>query len=152
VTPVVSWGEFAAEAPGLATFGEVRLTAMPAYLGTLRADGSPRVHPVSPIIGSGRLFLFMEPDSPKGHDLRERKSFALHSGVPDTFGTGGEFTVMGEGTYVEDPAERHVASDSAGYSPEDRYILFELTVDEARAHGYGDVAVPIPRRWSIPRA
>lgn len=144
---MVSWGEFAAEAPELAAFGEVRLTALPAYLATLRGDGSPRVHPVSPIIGSGRLFVFMEPGSPKGRDLLARRSFALHSGVPDTFGTGGEFTIMGRGALVVDPDERSIAGDSAGYPPEDRYILFELTVNEARAHGYGDVVVPIPPRW-----
>jgi hypothetical protein len=36
-----------------------------AYLGTLRADGSPRVNPVTPIVGE-QLFLFMEPTSLKG--------------------------------------------------------------------------------------
>ncbi|MGH2405330.1 MAG: pyridoxamine 5'-phosphate oxidase family protein, partial [bacterium] len=50
-----------------------------AYLATLRGDGAPRVHPVTPIVGEGRLFLFMEPTSPKGHDLRRDGRYALHS-------------------------------------------------------------------------
>jgi hypothetical protein len=145
---MVSWGEFAQEAPELATFGADRLSVSPAYLATVRGDGSPRVHPISPIIGSGRLFVFMEPNSPKGRDLRERGSFALHNGVPDTFGTGGEFIVIGDGAVVDDPAARSIATDHAGYAPEDRYVLFELTIDEARANGYGDVALPDPRRWT----
>jgi hypothetical protein len=75
----------------LASFGEGRLHAAPAYLATVRPDGSPRVHPVTPIIGAGGLFLFMEPTSPKGRDLHERGWFAMHSGVPGGEGTGGEF-------------------------------------------------------------
>jgi hypothetical protein len=34
-----------------------------------------------------------EPTSPKGADLRERGWFALHNGVPDNAGTGGEASV-----------------------------------------------------------
>ena len=67
-------------------------------------DGRPRVHPVAPIVGGGRLFVFMEPTSPKVHDLRERCSYALHNGVPDTYGTGGEFSVSGVATPLDDPA------------------------------------------------
>jgi hypothetical protein len=144
---MVSWGEFASEVPELATFGAGRLAGFPAYLATIRADGSPRVHPISPIIGAGRLFVFMEPTSPKGRDLIERGVYAIHNGVADTFGTGGEFIIFGRGTVQEDPESRIVACDSAGYPPEDRYILFELAISEARSNSYGDVALPSPRRW-----
>jgi hypothetical protein len=133
--------------PELATFGEGRLAGSPAYLATIRGDSSPRVHPISPIIGAGRLFVFMEPTSPKGRDLIERGFYALHSSVADTFGTGGEFIIFGQGTLQEDPESRSVACDSAGYPPEDRYILFELTISEARSNSYGDVALPRPRQW-----
>jgi hypothetical protein len=52
-----AWGEFAAQAPELAEFGALRLTATPAYLATVDDSGAPRVHPVTPIVGDGRLFL-----------------------------------------------------------------------------------------------
>jgi hypothetical protein len=143
---MVNWGEFAVQAPELATFGEGRLVS-PAYLATIRGDGRPRVQPISPIIGSGHLFVFIEPPSPKGHDLRERASYALHNGVADAFGTGGEFAVFGHGVLIDDPALRSVACDCAGYPPEDRYQLFELSVSGARANSYGDVPLPNPRRW-----
>ena len=56
---MATWGELAIEAPGLAAFGAERLGKGVAYIATVRRDGSPRVHPVTPIIGAGRLFVFM---------------------------------------------------------------------------------------------
>jgi hypothetical protein len=147
---VSRWAYFEDQAPDLAAFGRDRLTAGPAYLATVRADGTPRVHPVAPIIGAGRLFVFMEPTSPKGRDLLQRQCFALHSGVPDTFGTGGEFHLRGKATLLEDMELRAQAVAASGYQPEDRYILFELGVSEARCHGYGDVPLPEPSRWAVP--
>jgi hypothetical protein len=144
---MTSWGEFAAQAPELAAFGAARLAIPPAYIATIRADGTPRVHPMTPIIGNGQLFVFMEPTSPKGHDLVARRSYSLHSSVADTFGTGGEFFIRGEGTLAEDPESRVAATAAAGYDPADRYILFTLRITEARCNGYGDVPLPDPTRW-----
>jgi hypothetical protein len=141
------WSAFAAEAPALAAFGEERLRAAPAYLATVRADGSPRVHPVTPILGAGGLFLFMEPTSPKGRDLRERGRFAMHNGVPDMNGTGGEFWIAGRGEPVEDVTVRAEVAHAAAYAPDDRYVLFELSVADVRCNGYGDVALPPVTRW-----
>jgi hypothetical protein len=99
------------------------------------------------------LFLFMEPTSPKGHDLRERRSFALHNGVLDTAGTGGEFAVSGRAAFVTDLDTRAAAVGAASYAPDNRYILFELLVSAASCQGYGDVALPTVRRWrAVPMA
>ena len=145
----VAWGEFAAQAPELAEFGAQRLAAVPAYLATVDASGAPRVHPVTPIVGDGRLFLFMEPTSPKGDDIVRRGSYALHCHVPDSNGTGGEFYVRGRGERVDSPQLRAAAVDAASYTPNDRYVLFELRIAEARCNGYGDVALPEPRSWRV---
>ena len=83
VPRVLGWDEFTKLEPELARFGVGRLTAAPAYLATIRRTGAPRVHPVTPIFFDDRLFLFMEPTSPKRRDLLDRGLFALHSGVPD---------------------------------------------------------------------
>ena len=144
------WSELLAAAPELAGFGAERLAVAPAYLATVRATGAPRVHPVTPIIGAGGLFLFMEPTSPKGRDLRERSWYALHNGVPDIRGTGGEFSVIGRAVPVDEPDVRVAAARAASYTPADRYVLFELHVAEARCLGYGDVPLPEPRRWTDP--
>ena len=142
-----SWGEFAAAEPALASFGADRLAGLPAYLATVREDGTPRVHPVTPVVTADGLFVFMESTSPKGRDLRERGRYALHNGVPDTEGSGGEFFVSGTGYLVEDASVRATAERAASYDPEARYVLFELRVSEARCNGYGDVPLPDHRRW-----
>jgi hypothetical protein len=144
----IGWGELGEREPELARFGADRLTAAPAYLATVRRSGAPRVHPVTPIFTDVGLFLFMEPTSPKGRDLRERGWFALHNGVPDDAGSGGEFSVWGRGLAVDDPDVRSQVVDAASYEPADRYILFEMRLSEARCHGYGDVPLPSTRKWS----
>jgi hypothetical protein len=148
-SPAVSWGEFARREPELAAFGADRLTAMPAYLGTIRRSGAPRVRPVTPIFTGEGLFLFMEPTSPKARDLREKGWFSLHSGVPDNAGSGGEFCIEGVGIGIDDRKSWVDVAAAARYTPLDRYVLFEFLLHEARCHGYGDVPMPSTRKWSI---
>lgn len=90
----------------------------------------------------------MEPTSPKGRDLREREWFALHNGVPDDAGSGGEFSLSCRSRAVDDPETWSLVAGAATSTPADRYVLFELQVCEARCNGYGDVPLPSPRRWS----
>jgi len=104
---------------------------------------------VTPIVGDGRLFLFMEPTSPKGDDIVRRGMYALHCLVPDAHGTGGEFYIRGRGERIDTPHLRAVAAQAASYTPHDRYVLFELRIAEARCRGYGDVALPEPRSWQL---
>jgi hypothetical protein len=144
---VATWGAFAAAEPDLATFVADRLRAAPAYLATVQASGAPRVHPVTPIFTTAGLYLFMEPTSPKGADLRERAWFALHNGVPDNSGTGGEASVHGTGHSIDDDDVRAAVAAAAGYRPADRYVLFELRPTEVRCNGYGDVTLPEHLRW-----
>jgi hypothetical protein len=144
---MTSWGAFAAAEPELAAFVSERLGAAPSYLATVRANGAPRVHPVTPIFTGDGLYLFMEPTSPKGADLRTRGWFALHNGVSDTAGTGGEASLSGTGHAVDDIAVRATVVAAASYNPADRYVLFELQPTEVRSNGYGDVTLPDPQRW-----
>jgi hypothetical protein len=144
---MTTWGTFAAAEPALAAFVAERLQAAPSYVATVRADGSPRVHPVTPIVTATGLYLFMEPTSPKGTDLRERGWFALHSAVPDNEGTGGEASVRGTGRPVDDAAVRAEVAAAARYDAHDRYVLFELRPTEVRCKGYGDVTLPDRRSW-----
>ena len=144
---MTTWGAFATAEPELAAFVAERLRAAPAYLATVRASGAPRVHPVTPIFTTDGLYLFMEPTSPKGTDLRQRQRFAIHNGVPDNAGTGGEASVSGTAHPVDDAALRAAVVAAASYSPADRYALFELRPTEVRVNGYGDVTLPEPRRW-----
>jgi hypothetical protein len=142
----MSWQALAEGQPALAEFGRKRLASGVAYLATIRKDGSPRVHPVTPIVGEGRLFLFMEPDSPKGYDLRRDGRYALHCAVENQQGGGGEFFISGRATLTTAAAARAVATRHAGYTPAARYILFELSVESALSNVYGESG-PLRQRW-----
>ena len=142
---MTSWTEFEQQAPELAAFGKARFQSGVAYLGTLRADGGPRVHPVTPIIGE-QLFLFMEPTSPKGKDLQRDPRYTLHSSVENSSGGGGEFYVRGRGTLTNDPVLRERAVRASSYVPQEDYILFVFTVEFAFMNIYAN-GNPTPRRW-----
>lgn len=142
---MTTWNTFAQQAPEIAAFGAARFQKGVAYLGTIRADGSPRVHPVTPIIGE-QLFLFMEPTSPKGKDLQRDPRFALHCAVEDSSGGSGEFYVMGRATLSHDPHLREAAVKAASYAPADRYILFVLSIESAFMNIYVE-GKSTPQRW-----
>ena len=134
---MTTWAEFVKLAPELAAFGEARFGSGVAYLGTLREDGSPRVHPVTPIIGE-QLFLFMEATSPQGNDLRRDARYTLHCSVSNSSGGEGEFYVRGRGIFSDDPLMREAAIRASSYVPSDRYILFIFTVEFAFMNVYAD--------------
>jgi len=76
-----SWEDFAGSSPLLAADVRTLLEQYGrgfGYLATVRADGGPRVHPVSPVIASGGLFCFVL-RSPKRDDLDRDGRYALHS-------------------------------------------------------------------------
>jgi hypothetical protein len=147
---MIAWSEFAAVSPDLAEFGRRRLEGRIAYLATVRVDGSPRLHPVSPFIVTGHLFVYMEPASPKSHDLRRDGRFALHCAVEDNSGGGGEFLIRGSGEVVIDQEARRLAFEgaaAAGYKPDNRYVVFELKISAAMSTVYeGDK--PKRVRWN----
>jgi hypothetical protein len=133
---MTSWKEFKKLNSSLAEFGEERFNTGVAYLGSVRKNGFPRVHPVTPIISPNKLFIFMEPTSPKGFDLRQNGYYAIHSSVVDTDGSNGEFRINGNAKLIEDANIRKEAVEASSYSPKDRYVLFELSVEEAGSTVY----------------
>jgi hypothetical protein len=141
-----SWEDFASAEPELAAYGEQRLKAGPAFLATVRADGLPRVHPVTPIIGEGHLLLFMEPTSPKGQDLQRGSGYAMHCWVSNNEGGEGEFRLTGHAALSDDPALREIAT-KYGYTPQAHYILFELNVEAAFSTVYPGGGKPVRKNW-----
>ncbi len=142
----MSWQCLEEQQPELAEFGAERLNGQVAYLATVRKDGSPRVHPMTPIIGRGHLFVFMEPTSPKRHDLQRDGRYAIHCSVGDNTGASGEFIVTGRAHLIEDVELRALAARLASYTPADRYILFEFDVDSAASTIYQE-GQPVRRSW-----
>ncbi len=142
-----SWATFASSNPALAAHARDRLHGRVSYLATTRRDGSPRVHPVTPVVSAAELFVFMEPTSPKGHDLRRDPRYALHCGVEDVEGGGGEVIVRGSARLVEDPATRKLAAEASPYQPDERYILFALSIQEVATTAYAETG-PVRDRWT----
>ena len=142
---MANWKEFSQLAPEFAAFGLARFQSEVAYLGTLRADGSPRVHPVTPIIGE-QLFLFMEPTSPKGKDLERDGRYTLHCSVANSSGGDGEFYVRGCATLTSDRLLREQAVRAAPYVPDEHYILFMLTIEFAFMNNYVNGKAN-PKKW-----
>jgi hypothetical protein len=69
-----------------------------AFLGTVRPDSGPRVHPVRVLIAGKELFTFLIP-SPKQRDLLRDPRYALHS-YPSPHNEDA-FYVTGEAHLVE---------------------------------------------------
>ncbi len=145
----MTWKILTDQQPELAAFGAERLHRRVAYLATVRKDGSPRVHPITPIIGQGHFFVFMEPTSPKGHDLERDGRYAIHCSVTDSTGKSGEFSMSGRARKVDDPWVRAIAARLCSYKPADRYVLFELDLETAASLTYEEQGTA-RRVWKKP--
>ncbi|MDA0978475.1 MAG: pyridoxamine 5'-phosphate oxidase family protein [Proteobacteria bacterium] len=142
----VSWGELEREDVALAAFGQERLDGKVAYLATTRKDGRPRAHPVTPVIGEGHMFIFLEPSSPRTRDLIENPDYCLHCAMSDSSGSSGEFQVTGIARHSEDAGLRELAESISNFRPSTRSLLFELTITEALSTAYLG-GQPKRRRW-----
>lgn len=126
----VSWSDFEAAEPQMAAFGRDRLDGKVAYLGTVRRDGTPRVHPVTPILGASTCFLFIDPASRKLRDLSHDGRYSLHCAMSDSSGSSGEFQMCGRVARIDAAAVREVAQTASTFKPPERFLLFELLVEE----------------------
>jgi len=125
----MSWKIFEEDSPELAALAYQKLNRRIAYLATLKKDGAPRLHPVTPFIGNGMLFIFTEPSSPKIQDLLRDGRYALHN----TVGGEGpliEILVLGEAEKITNSRVRREQAEKIAASPVvmDRYVLFEFHV------------------------
>ncbi|MBE2282794.1 MAG: pyridoxamine 5'-phosphate oxidase family protein, partial [Prosthecobacter sp.] len=134
----MTWKILEDQQPKLAAFGLERLNGRVAYLATIRKDGSPRLHPMTPIIGRGHFFVFMEPTSPKGHDLQRDGRYAIHCAVSDNSGSSGEFNITGHAHLIDDAELRALAVSLASYEVAERYILFEFDIERAASTVYAE--------------
>jgi hypothetical protein len=78
---MITWNELERQQPALADAGRRQFYQFGiglAFLGTVRPDGGPRVHPVCPVISPAGLHLLITA-GPKRQDLRRDGRYALHS-------------------------------------------------------------------------
>jgi hypothetical protein len=103
---VATWEEFAAAAPRIAAVFRRRhaATGNLCMLGTLRADGFPRISPMEPQFFEGTLWLGGMPGTAKFRDLVRDPRFALHTATVDTHVGDGDAKVWGTVEDVHDMA------------------------------------------------
>lgn len=130
----VSFGDFAEDEPRLAASLRALLHQYGrgmAYLATVRADGGPRVHPVSPIVTDEGLYCFVI-DSPKRGDLYRDGRYALHafpSEHSDVEGyLAGRARPVVNLSIVDQLAREHRAAPGVDWT------LFEFSVEAAMIH------------------
>ena len=112
------------DAPGPAGLG---------YLATIRLDGGPRLHPISPAVLDGRLYAFILRRSPKAGDLLADARFALHS-WPLPFRDDGfddeEVAFTGRARLIEDDVLQGRVGAAVGDDPA-KGVVFELDIETA---------------------
>ncbi len=111
---MASWAEFEAAAPELAGEGKrlfYQFGVGVGFLATVREDGGPRLHLVSPIIAPDGLYLFV----------------ALHSYPPVE--VDDEFYVTGRAAEVQDPGLWAEVAGAYRHEVAEGWALFALDID-----------------------
>ena len=95
---MATWAQFEEASPDIAAVGRALLEKHQlAYLATIRPDGAPRLHPVSPFIIEGTLLVSTPPSSPKVRDQQRDGRYVLHMLPGDN---DDEFSVRGRASLV----------------------------------------------------
>lgn len=126
---MATWSQFAEAEPELEARGRERLAGH-AYIATTGADGRPFVHPIVPLIGEGRLFVFVQLGTPKEHNLRRDGRYAMHTPLGEK---DEEFIISGHALEADDAASRtiaHRAAEEIGMTTKDD-VLMEFLIERA---------------------
>lgn len=127
-----SWEAFARAEPDLAARGRELLYQRgdgEAFLTTVAANGTPRIHPLNVGVRDGRLLVFVQAHSAKARDLESNQHYALHAHQDAEHPH--EFMVRGQARLVTDPALRAAAAADWFYTVSEAYPLYELLIAHA---------------------
>jgi hypothetical protein len=153
----MNWKTFQETVPELARFAQERFARSGvALLGTLHADGSPRISPIEPLLAEEELLLGMMWCSTKAMDLLRDPRCTLHTAMSSLEGTEGECKLDGQARVVSDPLAHSLHEDAfrrhwAEHAPT-RFHVFALDVERAAFMSYapdrGEMRVV---RWDLRR-
>ncbi|HEY2965457.1 MAG TPA: hypothetical protein VGJ99_04135, partial [Actinomycetota bacterium] len=148
---MATWAEFANAEPDLAAFARERMEGRIVYQATLRFDGGPRVHPVSPWLGAGLLCVSFRDTSPKMREVARDARYALHTAQPweDHAGDHGEFMVRG---WLEQIPPSHPAVTARPGQTLYGLVHYACSIEEAVATQYSDDEMPSIDGGSRPQA
>lgn len=138
------WDTFAEACPEIASLAEERFRKDELImLGTLRADGSPRISPCELDIAEGHLFFGMMWESKKALDLLRDARCVVHSVTCDRMGTDGDLKLYGRMVDVHEPELRRayrtaIKARIAWQPDEPGFHLFSLDVGSAGYTIFGE--------------
>ncbi|HEX6077618.1 MAG TPA: pyridoxamine 5'-phosphate oxidase family protein [Micromonosporaceae bacterium] len=149
---MADWATFSITAPALAdTIRRLFHQYGPGfgYLATVRPDGGPRVHPVSPVVTDDGLYCFVV-RSPKRADLDRDGRYALHAYPAED--SDDEAYLSGRARPVLDPERRRAVAKAYRAAPRVDWRLYEFTVEVAMVSSFQHRNVWPPRRmvWRDP--
>lgn len=153
---MTTFEEFTTEAPELATIALERFAATGlTFVGTLRADGSPRISPMEPILFDGRLFVGSMPQAVKAQDLQRDGRCVMISTIADKHDRSPEVKLFCQATEVTEPTRLFAILSAAFAEMEGDYTMddldgshvFELALTGAAIQGL-DGETWITRSWT----
>lgn len=132
----VNWEAFAKASPELAALGRERFERGDlCMLGTIRANGWPRISPCELDFVGDELLLGMMWRSPKAVDLLRDQRCVLHSCTSNRDGTEGDFKLYARARDEHDPKvhERYRSAVRAriDWEPPGPFHLFAIEVESA---------------------
>jgi len=150
---VESWAQFAEASPELAARGGRLLGVGVAYVATAANDGSPRVHPFTPLIGGGRLLAFIGKHTVKYGNLLRDPRYAIHAmiGKDDE-----EFMIIGRAVVSDDWAtSMQAAVEARKINMTSRnHVPFEFMIERVHWAVWEGLGTPDIRRraerWQAP--
>ncbi|MBF6444963.1 pyridoxamine 5'-phosphate oxidase family protein [Nocardia farcinica] len=150
---MTTWSRFTEEAPKIASVftRRHRATGNLCLLGTVRADGSPRISPVEPRIFDGMLVIVGMPGTTKFKDLARDPRFCLHTATADPQVREGDAKLFGQ---VRDLPDREAHArfaqdlfDESGFDIRgeefDHFYVADLTGASCVEVGADELAITI---------
>ena len=130
------WDEFTAAGSDLAKLAQERFERdQVVMLGTVRADGRPRLSPCEVDFAGGRVLFGMMWRSPKARDLIRDPRLTVHSVPSDKANAGGDVKLYGVAVDEQEPGLRaefcRVIQARIDWQPTEPYHLYSLDVTEA---------------------
>jgi hypothetical protein len=144
---MLAWGDFEKAAPEIAARGKALLGVGVAYVATSASDGAPRVHPATPLINGGHLFVFVAKHTAKYPNLMRDARYAVHAVLGDS---DEEFLIHGRALPDDDPGSDELAWEAAraiGMTSAN-HRLFEFFIEYAHWAVWEGLGTPNIRRVS----
>ncbi len=151
---MLTWRQFEEAAPDLAERGSKLLGVGHAFIATTARDGSPRVHPLTPLLAGGRLLSFVAKHTVKYRTLERDARYAMHAPLGDR---DEEFLIRGRVVAADDPESEALAWEAARAigMTSSNHVVREFLVEQAHWAYWEGLGTGKPRRvaksWSLNR-